>query len=99
VGFLACVLESKLVFDQATDCATGIAQKTVPLSALRKILIPLPPLAEQHRIVAKVNELMALCDRLESSLASAATTRSRLLDALLAEALTPGDPLVAEAAE
>ena len=51
--------------------------------------IPLPPLAEQHRIVSKVNELMALCDRLEASLAIGDDTRCRLLDALLHEALEP----------
>jgi type I restriction enzyme, S subunit len=49
--------------------------------------IPLPPLAEQHRIVAKVDELVALCDRLEASLATAEDTRHHLLDALLADAL------------
>ena len=52
-------------------------------------IIALPPLAEQHRIVAKVDELMALCDRLEASLTSSGATRRRLLDALLAEALGP----------
>ena len=54
VDFLARAMESRLVFEQATACATGIAQKTVPLSGLRRLLVPLPPLAEQHRIVAKV---------------------------------------------
>ena len=48
---------------------------------------PLPPLAEQHRIVAKVDELMALCDRLEAGLVAADTTRQRLLESLLHEAL------------
>ena len=61
--------------------------------------IPLPPLAEQHRIVAKVDALMALCDRLEASLAAAAATRRRLLDALLAEALAPAEHRELEAAE
>lgn len=51
--------------------------------------VPLPPLAEQHRIVAKVDELMALCDRLEGSLTATAATRRRLLDALLQKALDP----------
>jgi len=56
-----------------------------------KITIPLPPLAEQRRIVAKVDALMALCDRLEASLDAAAATRRRLLDALPAEALAPAE--------
>jgi type I restriction enzyme S subunit len=45
-------------------------------------------LLEQHRIVAKVDEMMALCDRLEAALQAADTTRARLLEALLHEALT-----------
>jgi type I restriction enzyme S subunit len=59
------------------------------MSTVRAYPIPLPPLAEQHRIVAKVDALMALCDRLEASLDQTAATRRRLLDALLAEALEP----------
>lgn len=86
-GFLTRALGSVLVFEQATSCATGIAQKTVPLNGLRKILIPLPPLAEQHRIVAKVDELMALCDELEARLNTTSTTRHQLLEATLHEAL------------
>ena len=99
VNFLARAMESRFAFDQATAYATGIAQKTVPLSGLRKLSVPLPPLAEQHRIVAKVDGLMALCDRLEANLATADDTRSRLLEALLAEALSPGLTIDREAAE
>jgi type I restriction enzyme S subunit len=62
-------------------------------------LIPIPPLAEQHRIVTKVDALMVLCDRLEASLAATAATRRRLLDALLAEALAPAEDREMEAAE
>ena len=58
-----------------------------------------PPLGEQHRIVAKVDALMALCDRLEASLTATVATRRRLLDALLAEALAPADDRKLEAAE
>jgi type I restriction enzyme S subunit len=47
----------------------------------------LPPLAEQHRIVAKVDELMAICDRFEAQLSTAQNERSRLLEALLHDAL------------
>jgi type I restriction enzyme S subunit len=60
--------------------------------------IPLPPVAEQHRIVAKVDTLMALCNQLEAALTTADTTRSRLLKALLHEALDETTPAL-EAAE
>ena len=53
------------------------------------VLIPLPPLDEQQRIVGKVDQLMALCDQLGASLSDSDATRARLLNALLAEALTP----------
>lgn len=46
-------------------------------------LIPLPPVGEQHRIVAKVDELMALCDRLEAQQADAETTHTLLVKSLL----------------
>lgn len=74
-------------------------QANVNGTALKNMLIPLPPLAEQHRIVAKVDVLMALCDRLEASLTATAAIRRRLLDALMAEALTPAGALAMKAAE
>jgi type I restriction enzyme, S subunit len=53
-------------------CATTVGNWGISASNLKEIRFPLPPLAEQHRIVAKVDELMALCNRLETSLAAAA---------------------------
>ncbi|MGU3358925.1 restriction endonuclease subunit S [Methylobacterium sp. M6A4_1b] len=70
----------------------GLTQSThghFAMSDYERRVFPLPPLAEQHRIVAKVDELMALCDQLEASLNTTAAIRSRLLEALLAEALEP----------
>lgn len=74
---------------------------TLPIISKGKweqLAVPLPPLAEQRRIVAKVNKLMALCDRLEASLNDTEATRRRLLDALLAEALAPAEALKRDAA-
>ncbi|MBO3762572.1 restriction endonuclease subunit S [Ciceribacter sp. L1K22] len=78
----------------------GASQGNLNLGLIRTFKIPLPPLAEQNRIVATVDELMALCDQLETSLASADETRKKLLDTLLAEALAPVDAdALQEAAE
>ncbi len=67
--------------------AYGSGKPGLNLDNLRMLKLPLPPLAEQHRIVAKVDELMALCDDLEAQLAFGASTRAQLLEATLAEAL------------
>lgn len=71
------------------EFAPATAQKNINLEILNSVLIPLPPLAEQHRIVAKVNELMALCDQLESQLTTTEADNRRLLAAVLNSALSP----------
>ena len=53
--------------------------------------LTVPPLAEQHRIVDKVDELMALCDRLEINLGIADTGRQHLLESLLRDVLVPSN--------
>lgn len=69
------------------EFAPATAQKNINLEILESVLIPLPPLNEQRRIVARVDELMSLCDRLERSLTDGEKHRSRLLDALIAQSL------------
>ena len=49
--------------------------------------VSLPPLAEQHRIVAKVDELMALCDRLKAHLAEARQQHAQLATVLVEQAI------------
>ena len=82
-SFLALALRTKLAFRQAEKGATGIAQKTVPLSALRDLVLPLPPLAEQSRIVTRVEELMRLCDALEAKGRLEAAQHAQLVSTLL----------------
>jgi type I restriction enzyme, S subunit len=64
---------------------------TIPILNKGKWLsvsVPLPPLAEQRRIVAKVDQLMALVDALETQLAASRATAANLLSALVAELTT-----------
>lgn len=83
VRYFHHILKSELVYNQATKGITGTAQPTVPLGPLRKFLVPLPPLAEQKRIVAKVDQLMALCDTLEAALRRAESTAQKLAEAVV----------------
>ena len=59
------------------------------LSDITQFAVPLPPLAEQCRIVAKIDELMALCDQLEDSLTNGDYARRRLIETLLDDVLEP----------
>lgn len=56
-----------IVQEQMKTIASGGVQSFVSLSFLRNYLFPLPPLAEQHRIVAKVDELMSKIDEMEKT--------------------------------
>jgi len=57
-AFVEVILNSPYIKSECDDKATGMAQKTVGIDTLRSFVIPLPPLAEQRRIVAKIEELL-----------------------------------------
>jgi type I restriction enzyme S subunit len=66
-------------------CATTAGNIGLSAGRLKTVKIPIPPLAEQRRIVAKVEQLMALVDALETQLATSRATAANLLSALVAE--------------
>jgi type I restriction enzyme S subunit len=97
--YLERAIRSPFVQQQIWASVKAAAQPCLYINRIQSLLIPLPPLAEQHSIVAKVDKLMAICDRLEASLTATTATRRRLLDALLAEAFAPVASREIEAAE
>lgn len=85
--YLVNVMASPFFWNKIIENLRGLAYKGINLSALRLFEVPLPPLAEQRRIVAKVDELITLCDEYEARLTTTAATRHQLLQATLNEAL------------
>lgn len=66
LNYILVYLKSPFFMDYATKHMTGTAgQKRVPQNIFAEYFFPLPPLAEQHRIVAKVTELMQYCEKLK----------------------------------
>lgn len=59
------------------------SQMNISQDKLRSVTIPLPPIQEQQRILAKVDELMALCDRLEQQSQQAQTVAQHYAHAAL----------------
>jgi type I restriction enzyme S subunit len=88
-GYVLMLLRSNLVREYLAGEAVGTTMVNLNHGILKKMPLPIPPLAEQYRIVAKVNELIALCDQLEAQLATTENDSRRMLDALLHETLAP----------
>lgn len=86
-NYLLLALMSKQVRHQIEGEATGMTATGIKASRLKEIPVPIPPIAEQHRIVAKVDELMTLCDHLKANLAKAQQHQSRLATTLIETAL------------
>lgn len=85
--FLKYFLEHASV--EMKEKAAGGVQSFVSLTFLRAFLIGVPPLEEQKRIVAKVDELMALCDQLESQTLDSIATHQTLVETLLGNLVNP----------
>jgi len=85
--FVILLLRSDAVRRYLAGEAVGTTMVNLNHGILKRIPLALPPAGEQHRIVAKVDELMALCDQLESQLTISQIDSHRLLGAVLDGAL------------
>lgn len=63
--------------------ASGTTFKEVSGAIVSKILLPLPPLSEQLKIVSRANELMSLCDQLEQQSLTSLDAHQQLVETLL----------------
>ena len=94
--YLLYLLKSDYIKEECDNLATGTAQKTVGLEILRSFLLPIPPLAEQHRIVAEIERWFSLIDQIEQSKDDLETTvkqaKSKILDLAIHGKLVPQDP-------
>ena len=81
--YLAIVMRSSYFYQAMRDSMTGVAITRVTLSKLAVAIAPLPPLAEQSRIVTKVEELMRVCDALEAKGKLEVAQHAQLVSTLL----------------
>jgi type I restriction enzyme, S subunit len=79
--YLKLCLMSPLVQQAILERATGMTATGIKASKLKLIPVPVPPLEEQRRIVAKINQLMALCDAFESKLRETEAHSEKLMNA------------------
>ena len=63
----------------------GAAQPNISREKIIAAPVPLPPIVEQHRIVARIEQLMALCDTLEQKISNATDKQTELLGAVMAQ--------------
>jgi type I restriction enzyme S subunit len=87
VDFIHLAMSHEVARDYLRDRASGTSgsMPKINQATLKSLPLPIPPLAEQRRIVAKVEELMALVDVLENQLAMTRRVGTSLLAAAIAE--------------
>ena len=83
--YLQLSISNPLFLTTLLSVYKGIGAKHVNVKDMRNALISLPPLAEQRRIMEKIDRLMGMCDRLEESILSSKGKQTDLLNALMSQ--------------
>ena len=96
IQYICIILESQYFLKYAIDSATGSTIKNVPLKAINNFKLPFPPISEQQRIVAEIEQWFALIDQIEQEKSDLQTiikqTKSKILDLAIHGKLAPQDP-------
>jgi type I restriction enzyme S subunit len=82
-------LSANFSMSQFIEKVNQLAQPKLALHRILSSILPVPPLEEQHRIVAKVDELMSLCDALEAQTEASIAAHQTLVETLLNALLLP----------
>ena len=85
--YLALLWRSPYLQAQIITRSKQSAQANLFLGAIANLVFVIPPLAEQHRIVAKVDELMTLCDQLKERIVASQQLKVKLADAVVERAV------------
>ncbi|HCI53069.1 MAG TPA: type I restriction endonuclease subunit S [Gallionella sp.] len=86
--YVVILLQSQFMQSSFLGDTKTLAQPTLNIGLIRLSLTPLPTMSEQHRIVTKVDELMALCDQLKSRITDASRWQQKLADVMTAGAIS-----------
>lgn len=89
--FLILAISSYYIQEQFSNAVNQMAQPKLSLASIKHTNITLPPLAEQHRIATKVDELMLLCDHLEQQTENCLAAHQTLVQTLLDTLTTTSD--------
>lgn len=96
IQYIKYFFESDTYWNQITDKSVGIGQPNVNGTSLKTLLIPLPPLAEQHRIVQIAEQLLTIIDTIkllqEELKDLVKQTKNQVLNYAIAGKLTYQDP-------
>jgi len=85
--YISQYLNSHVAKQFASEENRGMTRQRINLGNCKALPVPIPPIEEQHRIVAKVDELMTLCEQLKARLTDAQTTQLHLTDAIVEQAV------------
>jgi type I restriction enzyme, S subunit len=85
--FLEMLLNSPLITSIAREMTTGGAAPRVNVSTVKAYPTPLPPLEEQHLIIAKVDKLMALCERMKTCINDSSQLQRKVADVMVKQAM------------
>lgn len=83
--YLSWLIKAPSVKKQSEEGTEGVGNKNLVLRKIANFLLALPPLPEQRRIVARIDQLMALCDALEQKISDATDKQTELLHAVMAQ--------------